>query len=129
MYLKGNSEVLSKNGLAAVGTRHPTPYGTGIAKRLTCDLAARGLAITSGMARGIETAAHRGALNAHGLTTAVWRTRIDVTYPKKSKACVIERGEIQRHPRHRSVGPRAGERRLRRSRQRREQAVLGSLTD
>jgi DNA processing protein len=85
LYLKGNIEVLGKYGLAVVGARHPTPYGTGIAERLTCDLAARGLVIISGMARGIDTAAHRGALNAHGSTIAVWGTGIDITYPKENQ--------------------------------------------
>jgi DNA processing protein len=41
LYLRGNSEVMSKPGIAMVGTRHPTPYGTGMAERLACDLAAR----------------------------------------------------------------------------------------
>ena len=85
LYVKGNVEVIGKYGLAVVGTRHPTPYGTGIAERLTCDLAARGLVIISGMARGIDTAAHRGALNAHAATVAVWGTGIDVTYPKENQ--------------------------------------------
>ena len=85
LYLNGNAEVISQVGLAVVGTRHPTPYGSGIAERLTSDLAARGLVIISGMARGIDTAAHRGALNGHGKTVAVWGTGIDVTYPKENQ--------------------------------------------
>ena len=62
----------------------PTPYGLGIAERLSCDLAARGLVIVSGMARGIDSAAHRGALTAHGSTVAIWGTGIDVPYPKEN---------------------------------------------
>lgn len=85
LYLKGNPDVISQHGLAVVGTRHPTPYGVGIAERLACDLAARGLIIISGMARGIDTAARRGALSAHGRTVAVWGTGIDVTYPKENQ--------------------------------------------
>lgn len=85
LYLKGNPDVISQHGLAVVGTRHPTPYGVGIAERLACDLAARGLIIISGMARGIDTAAHRGALSAHGRTVAVWGSGIDVTYPKENQ--------------------------------------------
>jgi DNA processing protein len=84
LYVKGNLEAISKAGLAVVGTRHPTPYGLGIAERLACDLAARGLMIISGMARGIDSAAHRGALNAHGSTVAIWGTGIDVPYPKEN---------------------------------------------
>jgi len=85
LYVKGSLEVLSQYGVAVVGTRHPTPYGVGIAERLACDLAARGLVIVSGMARGIDSAAHRGALTAHGPTVAVWGTGIDVAYPKENE--------------------------------------------
>jgi len=84
IYLKGNAEVIEKPGIAVVGTRHPTPYGIGMAERLACDLAARGLVIFSGMARGIDSAAHRGALNAHGRTVAIWGTGIDEVYPKEN---------------------------------------------
>ena len=84
LYLKGNAEVIDKPGIAVVGTRHPTPYGIGMAERLAGDLAARGLIIFSGMARGIDTAAHRGALNAHGRTVAIWGTGIDQVYPKEN---------------------------------------------
>ena len=85
LYVKGSAEVISKYGLAVVGTRHPTPYGVGIAERLACDLAARGLVIVSGMARGIDSAAHRGALNTHAPTIAIWGTGVDVTYPKENQ--------------------------------------------
>jgi DNA processing protein len=85
LYVRGNAEVLGKYGIAVVGTRHPSPYGVGVAERLACDLAARGLIIISGMARGIDTAAHRGALAAHGQTLAVWGTGVDVTYPKENQ--------------------------------------------
>src|SRR5271157_4650780 len=84
LYLKGSAEVIDRTGIAVVGTRHPTPYGTGMAERLACDLAARGLIVFSGMARGIDTAAHRGALNAHGRTVAIWGTGIDEVYPKEN---------------------------------------------
>jgi DNA processing protein len=85
LYIKGSAEIIAQPGIAVVGTRHPTPYGIGMAERLACDLAARGLVIISGMARGIDTAAHRGALSAHGRTLAVWGTGIDVTYPKENQ--------------------------------------------
>ncbi|HUI84060.1 MAG TPA: DNA-processing protein DprA [Candidatus Binatia bacterium] len=85
LYLKGSSEVIDQQGIAIVGTRHPTPYGIGMAERLACDLAARGLIIFSGMARGIDTAAHRGALKGNGRTVAVWGTGIDVVYPKENQ--------------------------------------------
>lgn len=85
LYIKGSSEIIGQPGIAVVGTRHPTPYGMGMAERLASDLAARGLVIISGMARGVDTAAHRGALSAHGRTLAVWGTGIDVTYPKENQ--------------------------------------------
>jgi len=85
LYLAGCPEIINQYGVAVVGTRHPTPYGVGVAERLACDLAARGLVIISGMARGIDTAAHRGALNARGRTVAVWGTGLDVTYPKENQ--------------------------------------------
>jgi DNA processing protein len=52
LYVRGNPEALSEFGIAVVGTRHPTPYGVSMAERLSCDLAARGIIIISGMARG-----------------------------------------------------------------------------
>jgi len=72
LYLRGNDIVISAPGIALVGTRHPTPYGSGMAERLACDLAARGLVIFSGMARGVDTAGHRGAIAAKGKTVAVF---------------------------------------------------------
>ncbi len=85
LYIRGRVEIIDQAGVAVVGTRHPTPYGAGMAERLACDLAARGLIIFSGMARGVDTAAHRGALGAHGGTVAVWGTGLDVTYPKENQ--------------------------------------------
>src|SRR5580704_3944066 len=85
LYLKGCAEIIDQAGIAVVGTRHPTPYGMGMAERLACDLAAHGLIIFSGMARGVDTAAHRGALNAHGRTVAIWGTGIDEVYPKENR--------------------------------------------
>ena len=84
LYVRGNVEVISQPGIAVVGTRHPTPYGTGMAERLACDLAARGLVIFSGMARGVDTAAHRGAISGKGKTVAVFGTGADVVYPKEN---------------------------------------------
>ncbi len=84
LYVKGNVAALSQPGIALVGTRHPTPYGSGMAERLACDLAARGLVIFSGLARGVDTAGHRGALFAKGKTVAVLGTGINVIYPKEN---------------------------------------------
>lgn len=82
--VRGNLDVLTKPGIAMVGTRHPTPYGSGMAERLGCDLAAQGLVIISGMARGVDTASHRGAISAKGKTIAVFGTGVDVIYPKEN---------------------------------------------
>jgi DNA processing protein len=85
LYVRGNVGLLTQPGLGVVGTRHPTPYGMGMAERLSNDLASRGLVIVSGMARGVDTHAHRGALNGKGKTVAVWGTGIDVPYPRENK--------------------------------------------
>jgi DNA processing protein len=85
LYVRGNVEALSRPGIALVGTRHPTPYGIGMAERLSGDLAARGLTIFSGMARGVDTAGHRGAIKAKGKTVAVFGTGVDVIYPRENK--------------------------------------------
>jgi len=84
LYVRGQVEVISQPGIALVGTRHPTPYGSGMAERLACDLAAHGLVTISGMARGVDTAGHRGAIAAKGKTVAVFGTGIDVIYPKEN---------------------------------------------
>jgi len=84
LYVRGQVEVIAQPGIALVGTRHPTPYGSGMAERLACDLAAHGLVIISGMARGVDTAGHRGAIAAKGKTVAVFGTGIDVIYPKEN---------------------------------------------
>jgi len=85
LWVRGSIELLSRPSIAVVGTRHPSPYGTGVAEMLSRDLAARRLTIVSGMARGIDTCAHKGALVARTPTIAVWGTGIDVVYPKENK--------------------------------------------
>jgi DNA processing protein len=82
---RGDRALLDRPGIAVVGTRHPSPYGTGMAEMLARDLANRRIVILSGMARGIDSAAHKGALDAGGKTIAVWGTGIDVVYPKENK--------------------------------------------
>ena len=85
LWVRGDRELLSRPAIAVVGTRAPSPYGTGMAEMLSRDLAARRMVILSGMARGVDTAAHKGALSAGGRTVAVWGTGLDVVYPKENK--------------------------------------------
>jgi DNA processing protein len=85
LWIRGNVEMLARPGIAVVGTRQPSPYGAGMAELLSRDLANRRLVILSGMARGVDTAAHKGAIEAGGKTIAVWGTGIDVIYPKENK--------------------------------------------
>lgn len=85
LWVRGERSILSRPSIAVVGTRQPTPYGSGMAEMLSRDLATRRLVILSGMARGIDSYAHRGALAAKGQTIAVWGTGIDVIYPKENK--------------------------------------------
>jgi DNA processing protein len=85
LWVRGDVSLLSRPSLAVVGTRRPSPYGTGMAEMLSRDLAARRLLIVSGMARGIDSCAHKGALAAKMPTVAVWGTGIDVVYPKENK--------------------------------------------
>ncbi|MGA1981180.1 MAG: DNA-processing protein DprA [Acidobacteriaceae bacterium] len=85
LWIRGNAALLARPGIAVVGTRQPSPYGLGMAEMLARDLANRGLVIFSGMARGVDSAAHKGALDAGRKTVAVWGTGIDVVYPKENK--------------------------------------------
>jgi DNA processing protein len=98
LYVRGNVEVLSRHAISMVGTRRPTPYGNQITERLARDLAERGLVIVSGLARGIDSSAHRGACAAtRGATIGVLGSGIDVIYPKENRKLfeeVEKRGAI-----------------------------------
>jgi DNA processing protein len=84
LYVRGKKWDADLPQLAIVGTRRPTGYGLNCAERLAEDLAARGLAITSGLARGLDAAAHRGALRS-GVTYAVFGSGLDSVYPKENR--------------------------------------------
>ncbi len=86
LWVRGKPELLSAHGIAVIGTRQPSPYGTGMAELLARDLASRNLLVMSGMARGIDTAAHKGAIAVGKPTVAIWGTGIDVIYPKENKS-------------------------------------------
>ncbi|HTX14044.1 MAG TPA: DNA-processing protein DprA [Candidatus Baltobacteraceae bacterium] len=85
LFARGRTELLEPFHFAVVGTRRPTPYGLAVAERLAGDLARAGLTIVSGMARGIDTAAHKGALAAGGDTVAVLGCGVDVVYPTENR--------------------------------------------
>ncbi len=98
LYLRGDPKVLTQHSISMVGTRRPTPYGNQMAERLARDLAERGLVIVSGLARGIDSSAHKGACAAaRGATIGVLGNGIDIIYPKENKklfALVEQRGAI-----------------------------------
>ncbi len=81
LYLLGDPAVLDAPRVAVVGTRDPTPYGLRTTRAIVAALARAGVCIISGMARGIDAAAHRAALEVGGRTVAVMGTGIDVPYP------------------------------------------------
>ncbi len=90
LFTRGRAELLGSIALGVVGTRRPTPYGLAVAERLSADLAHAGLTIASGMARGIDTAAHKGALAAGGDTVAVLGCGVDVVYPSENRKLAAE---------------------------------------
>jgi DNA processing protein len=97
LYVRGNVEVLSQPAVSIVGTRKPTLYGTQMAERLGRELAARGVTIVSGMARGIDAISHQGAMAVNGRAIGVLGTGVNVCYPKENKKLyekVLERGAI-----------------------------------
>ncbi|MFQ5847798.1 MAG: DNA-processing protein DprA [Candidatus Methylomirabilales bacterium] len=85
LYVRGCWEEGDRRAVAIVGSRSATPYGRGVAERLAFDLATRGLTVVSGLARGIDGAAHRGALRAGGRTIAVLGSGPDIVYPSEHR--------------------------------------------
>lgn len=93
LYVRGRAELLGLPGLAIVGSRNATPQGEGNARAFAGAFAAEGLCIISGLALGIDAAAHRGALSANGATIAVIGTGADRLYPARNQALAAEIAE------------------------------------
>ncbi len=85
LYARGRTDILQAFKIAIVGSRRPSPYGYAVTDKLSAELAAAGLVIASGMARGIDTAAHHGALRVNGSTIAVLGCGVDIVYPSENR--------------------------------------------
>jgi DNA processing protein len=98
IYVKGDlGRALEQPPIALVGSRHCSTYGRNVAEMLSRDLGERGVTVVSGLARGIDSAAHRGALDGGGLTVAVMATGLDAVYPKENRKLaeqIAERGAL-----------------------------------
>jgi len=85
LYVKGELDGKEEKRIAVVGMRSPSQYGRWVAERFGEDLARQGISVVSGMARGIDTASHRGALRGNGKTLAVLGCGVDVIYPPENR--------------------------------------------
>ncbi len=98
LYVRGEVKILSQWSVAEVGTRKPSAYGSQVAHRLARDLAERQVVIVSGLARGIDSCAHRGALEARsGKTVAVQGRGMDEIYPRENRKLaekIVENGAV-----------------------------------
>jgi DNA processing protein len=97
IWTRGCLDCLDGVLVAIVGSRAASPYALEVARRLAADLACRGVTVVSGMARGVDSAAHRGALEAGGATVAVFGSGVDVIYPREHAALakeICERGVL-----------------------------------
>ena len=97
IYVAGDMDPRDNNGVAIVGTRNATDYGIQMATTLAHDLASMGITIISGLAIGIDTAAHRGALKAGGRTIAVLAGGLDSIYPQRNRGLarqIVESGSL-----------------------------------
>jgi DNA processing protein len=85
LYVLGKMPPADGIAVAVVGSRRPTAYGVAVAEKIAGDLARSGIIVVSGLARGIDSSAHRGALSAGGLTVAVLGCGVDVVYPRENQ--------------------------------------------
>jgi DNA processing protein len=89
-WIRGNTQVFGAPAVAIVGSRAGSPYALAVAERLAGELASRGVLVVSGLARGVDSAAHRGALAASGQTVAVLGSGVDVIYPREHASLADE---------------------------------------
>lgn len=97
LYVKGRLAAGDKNAVALVGSRQTTYYGIETARKLAYQLAYTGVTVVSGGARGIDTAAHQGALSAKGRTVAVLGTGINIVFPAENRELferIAEQGAV-----------------------------------
>jgi DNA processing protein len=85
LWVRGDPDALTSRAVAIVGSRAGSPYAVAVAERLAGDLASRGILIVSGLARGVDSAAHLGAITAGGRTVAVMGCGADVMYPAEHR--------------------------------------------
>jgi DNA processing protein len=90
LWVRGNLAALQGPAVAIVGSRAGSQYALSVAERLAADLAARGVTIVSGLARGVDSAAHRGALSLPGVTIGVLGSGPDVIYPAEHRPLALE---------------------------------------
>jgi DNA processing protein len=90
LWVRGSMAALAPPAVAIVGSRAGSPYALAVAERLAADLTARGVVVVSGLARGVDSAAHRGALGAGGTTIGVLGSGVDVVYPHEHRALANE---------------------------------------
>ncbi len=102
LYMRGELIPDDERSIAVVGSRRPSPYGREVAYQLTHDLSRAGVTIVSGLARGIDSEAHKSALKAGGRTVAVLGSGVDVIYPPENRnlaARIVENGALlSEHP-------------------------------
>lgn len=97
LWVRGQADLLATPSIAIVGSRAASPYGLEVAGRLAAEVAGCGFTVVSGLARGIDSASHRGALGAGGATVAVLGSGVDVVYPPEHRDLareIAERGVL-----------------------------------
>ena len=90
LFIIGNKEILREKSIAIVGARKCSEYGKKVARKLAYNLSKKGNIIVSGLARGIDTEAHIGTINAHGRTIAVLANGLDMIYPRENRELAYE---------------------------------------